>query len=307
MGCVWRAEDLLLGVYVAVKVLEPGLANGPNAVAPFAAEVLATSSVRHPNVVRLLDEGSDGRLPFLVLELLEGETLAERLQRERSLGMPRLLPLFRQLCSGLQAVHDAGFVHADLKPDNVFLTGPRGAEQVKLFDFGVAVTHPPARTAVGAGVRARTRPLLGTPAYMSPEQLRGDSPLDPRSDLWSLAVIAYECVLGRRPFHATDLQGLVAAITALPAPVPSRLARIPGGFDAWFARGVARLRDERFDSALAAADALATLCSVAVAGAGARPACAPALERTRPITAVRDRCALGPVSRPFPLAPSGSG
>jgi serine/threonine-protein kinase len=174
-------------------------------------------------------------------------------------------------------MHGLGIVHRDLKPENIFLV--EGDELLaKILDFGVArVDDHALLSTLTPGTR--TGDLLGTPNYMSPEQLQDRPGLDRRSDVWALGVIAFECLLGRLPFVANHMAGMILAICSRPLPVPSLIAVVPRGFDAWFARACARELDRRFPTAKAAAAALQALCQPRSAEAprsDAEPADAPA-------------------------------
>src|SRR5262249_7064998 len=144
--------------------------------------------------------------------------------------------------------HQSGIIHRDLKPDNIFLVEGEDDEPVaKVLDFGIAKATD--EFAVSLASKTRTGALLGTPFYMSPEQAQGSMVIDFRSDLWSLAVIAFEALVGRRPFESEALGDLLLKICALPLPVPSRLASVPAGFDAWFAKAANRDPSQRFGTA----------------------------------------------------------
>src|SRR6478609_4557196 len=152
-------------------------------------------------------------------------------------------------------------VHRDLKPDNVFLVRNDDAEITKVLDFGIAkATVAPGSLGAAASSATRTGAVLGTPYYMSPEQAEGARSLDHRSDIWAMGVIAFECLLGRRPFDEETLGGLLLAICARPIPVPSHFGPVPAGFDAWFARVCSRDLAQRFGSARDAASELKRIC-----------------------------------------------
>ncbi|HKO91641.1 MAG TPA: serine/threonine-protein kinase, partial [Polyangiaceae bacterium] len=199
MGSVWRAEHLGFRAPVAVKLMDRGVGLDPDALARFHREAHSAATIRSPHVVQILDHGVDdiSNMPFIVMELLDGETLGERLTRERTLSPERTASVIGDVCRALGRAHPAGIVHRDLKPDNVFLVRDE-QEFAKVLDFGVAKSRP---YALGVGETTRTGSLVGTPYYMSPEQMRGAKELDSRSDLWSVAVMACECITGRRPFE----------------------------------------------------------------------------------------------------------
>jgi serine/threonine-protein kinase len=271
MGTVWRAEHLTLRSGVAVKVMNQRIADHPDALARFQREAQAAAALRSPHVVSVLDSGVHDGAPFVVMELLEGESLDQRLRRVGRLPFEETARIVTQVARALTRAHEAGIVHRDLKPANVFLQHNADEELAKVLDFGVAKlasmeTNP--LTSTGA--------VLGSPHYMSPEQARGRRDVDRRSDVWALGIIAFECTTGRRPFESAVLGDLLLKICTDPAPPPSTLASVPAGFDAWFARAIERDPDRRFQTALELSDALSALVpapapaqSVSVAGAGA--------------------------------------
>jgi serine/threonine-protein kinase len=192
------------------------------------------------------------RLP---LPPLEGETLSARLLRVGKLTPRETAALLEQVGRAVTKSHAAGIVHRDLKPDNLLITADAGAETVKLLDFGVATTPTPHVDSLTA-----TGDLLGTPYYMSPEQAEGTRRVDHRSDLWALGVIAFECLLGRRPFQGQSFSEVILAICKGAPPIPSSLGPVPAGFDAWFARACAKDPESRFENAR---ELTARLCAVA--------------------------------------------
>jgi len=232
MGEIYRARDTRLGRDVAIKVLPAEFASDPDRLRRFEREAKATAALSHPNILDVHDVGTTDGEPFLVEELLEGESLAERLAKG-ALPAGDALVVAVQIARGLAAAHEKGIVHRDLKPANVFLT-TRGV--VKVLDFGLAkeaeavpvrevetLTHAP----TGATEFGR---VLGTVAYMAPEQARG-MPVDPRADVFALGIVLYEMVAGAQPFHGKTAADTVAAIlkgdpAPLPAAVPSQLASV---------------------------------------------------------------------------------
>ncbi len=246
-GTVWRAQHLVLEAPVAVKLIDPEIAEDEIAVERFLREAKAAASLRSPHVVQILDYGVDDGQPFIAMELLEGETLAHRIKRVGRLEAAEALRILGHVARAIGRAHDAGVVHRDLKPENVFLIRNDDEEIAKVLDFGVAKLD-----ANKLGVQStatRTGSLLGTPFYMSPEQVLGNKEVDRRSDLWSLGVIAFEMITGRRPFVSDGLGDLVLQITVHPLPVPSQFAPVPLGFDAWFARVMTRDPGGRLASA----------------------------------------------------------
>jgi serine/threonine-protein kinase len=252
MGSVWLAEHLSLASPVAVKLIASDFGTCEERRQRFLREAHAAAALRSPHVVSTLDYGVDGDTPYIVMELLEGESLAGRLVRLGRLDAGRTELVLRHVSRAVARAHELGIVHRDLKPANIFITRNEEEEIVKIFDFGIAKTEA---TEDHTSPRTRTGSLLGTPAYMSPEQLEGKR-CDHRADIWAMGVIAYECLLGQLPFAGSGLGGLVLAVCTDPLPVPSRHGAVPKGFDEWFLRACARVPEQRFASAREAAHEL---------------------------------------------------
>jgi eukaryotic-like serine/threonine-protein kinase len=247
MGSVWSAEHLQLRSKVAVKLIVPRYADDPGMLSRFVREARAAAGLRSPHVVQILDSGIDEGRAFIVMELLEGETLAQRLERDGRLSPSQTANLLTQVARAVTRAHEANLVHRDLKPENIFLVTNEEETVVKVLDFGIAkqVTGDEAEP---PSTRTDTGRLMGSPYYMSPEQARGRE-VDLRADLWALGVVAYECLLGKRPFRGESLGEVILAICSEPLPVPSEQGEVPPGFDAWFAKATARSPSERFASA----------------------------------------------------------
>ncbi|HJL28417.1 MAG TPA: protein kinase, partial [Polyangiaceae bacterium LLY-WYZ-15_(1-7)] len=212
MGAVYEAEHRTIGRRVALKRLHPELATDAHAVNRFQREARAAGGTGHEHVVDILDLGfAEDGAPYLVMELLAGESLAARLERERQLPEERAARIAGQVLSALEAVHARRVIHRDLKPDNIFLTRRgRQRDYVKVLDFGVSkIGVPEGRTEVGL---TRTGTMVGTPHYMSPEQARGVKKLDHRVDLYAVGVILYECLSGQLPFDADNYHALLQSI-----------------------------------------------------------------------------------------------
>ena len=257
MGSVWRAEHLQLRSPVAIKLLDVAIANNPQMLARFMREAQSAALLRSPHVVQVLDFGVEDGTAFIAMELLQGESLGERLKRLKQLPVEDMIRLLTQVLRAIGKAHEAGIVHRDLKPDNIFICTEE-PEFAKVLDFGVAkVTGGELSGALG------TQPgmMIGTPYYMSPEQIKATG-VDARSDLWSIAVIAYECLVGLRPFTGEELGELVIAICTGSVPLPSQTAQVPPGFDEWFVKGTERDRERRFASAREMADELINLSAV---------------------------------------------
>src|SRR5262249_4957788 len=272
MGEVYRARDTRLGREVALKVISDGAALDPERLQRFEQEARLAGSLNHPNLVVVHDVGSDGGAPFLVTELLEGESLRHRLSRGR-LPLRTALELGAQIAEGLAAAHARGVVHRDVKPENVFLTS---GGRAKLLDFGIAkLTAPKAvegtrnlldTTLAPEGVGTRPGAVLGTPGYMSPEQVRGD-PVDARTDIFSLGTVLYEMVAGAPAFPAGGLVDSGPPILqAEPPPLPES---VPPLVDLLVRRCLEKEPARRFQSA---ADLAFDLGAATVPTAGtARP------------------------------------
>jgi hypothetical protein len=260
MGSVWVADHLALHTEVVVKFMAADLAWSADAVARFSREAAMAAQVRSPHVVQMLDHGAtkDGR-PFIVMELLDGCDLAKHLRvRGGRIPLDEAAQIVAQVAKALARAHERGVVHRDIKPDNVFLCDHGTGELfVKILDFGVAKAKQAGVSPLAGGTESGA--MVGTPYYMSPEQIFG-SPVDLKTDLWSLGVVAYEAVTGARPFQASTVGALAIAIHSSPLPIPSALVpELPPAFDRWFARACARDPSERFGSAKELADALANV------------------------------------------------
>jgi serine/threonine-protein kinase len=200
MGEVWRAADLVLGRPVAVKLLPAGYAQHPETLARFRAEARHAAAVSHPGIAQVYDYGdaSEGQPPFLVMELVDGRPLTQLLAAG-PLGQERTLDLIAQVAAGLAAAHAAGLVHRDIKPGNLLVSA---TGTVKITDFGIAY-------AAGSAPLTLTGTVIGTPAYLAPERLAG-AIAGPASDLYSLGIVAYECLAGAVPFAGTALEVALA-------------------------------------------------------------------------------------------------
>jgi len=270
MGVVYLAEHVRLARPVAVKIMSDRLAADSNALGRFQQEAETVSRLAHPHVVSILDfdRTRDGR-PFIAMELLQGESLAARLQREKLLAVPEAIRIAAQIASGLAAAHQVTIVHRDLKPGNVFLVAAVGeAPFVKLLDFGIS------RSARDSGGFTREGDLVGTPFYMAPEQVAGEvGQIDHRADQFALAAITYEMLTGYTPFDAANLVAVLHRVVAdEPAPVTRHAPWVPAAMHRVLLRALAKKADERFPDVSAFASALAEAARGApsVVPAGAR-------------------------------------
>jgi serine/threonine protein kinase len=248
MGSVWRAHHISLNAPVAIKFISPLIVEDEEALGRFMLEAQSAAALRSSHIVQVFDFGIDDGTPFIAMELLVGESLAERLRRVGTLSPVETGRVLSQVARGIQHAHTTGIVHRDLKPDNIFLTVEGDHEVAKVLDFGIAkATTKELRGHASAETRAGT--LLGSPYYVSPEQAEGERDIDHRSDLWALGIVAFECLTGKRPFEADSLASLLVRICTHPSPRPSDLAKVPAGFDAWFLRATSKDRSRRFQSA----------------------------------------------------------
>ena len=221
MGVVYGAHHPRIGKKVAIKVLSPLFCGDPTTVERFEQEARLVNEIRHPNIVDVFQFGElpDGR-SFFVMEWLEGEGLGARVEKG-ALPPAETIEILDVICDALEAAHEAGVIHRDLKSDNVFLVKGRNQTRVKLLDFGLAKLA--ASHDGGAMVKTQTGVLMGTPAYMSPEQARGKN-VDHRTDIYALGCLAYKMLTGHLPFNADNAMDVLVQQLSLPAPSPTRLA-----------------------------------------------------------------------------------
>lgn len=271
MGTVYRAEHMTLHAPVAVKLVDPTLLDPSSqdrseVISRFLREAQSAAALRSPHVVQILDHGIDHGIPYMVMELLEGETLEERLARIGPLPFAMTAEIIVHVARALGKAHEVGIVHRDLKPGNVFITKNDEDEIAKVLDFGIAKwTGSPGGP--GAATETKVGFMVGTPAFMSPEQASGIHEVDYRTDLWAMGVIAFQCVTGKLPFFSDAVGELILQICAKPIPVPSKVARVPEGFDVWFAQAVQRDRSRRFKTAREQAEALRLILTTPAAEA----------------------------------------
>jgi Tol biopolymer transport system component len=269
MGEVYRARDTRLKREVAIKVLPAGISSDPDRLRRFEQEALATAALNHPNILAVFDIGTHEGAPYLVSELLEGETLREQLGRGK-LAVRKAIDYGVQLARGLAAAHEKGIVHRDLKPENLFVTKDG---RVKILDFGLAkLTQPQSASDPGAPtIGGETEPgvVMGTVGYMSPEQVRGQG-TDHRTDIFSFGAILYEMLAGKRAFQKTTSADTMSAIlNEDPASISQITTNIPPALQRVVHRCLEKNPEQRFQSASDLAFALDALSETSGYGSGA--------------------------------------
>ena len=269
MGEVFRARDPRLGRDVAIKILPPGFAADLDRLQRFEQEARAAAALNHPNILGVHDIGTSGEAPFIVSELLDGETLRERLAAG-PVGTRKAIEYALQIARGLQAAHGKGITHRDLKPENVFVTSDH---HLKILDFGLAkLTRD--QSAVGGASAHPTSPsptepgaVLGTAGYMAPEQVRG-LPVDHRADLFAFGAILYELLSGRRAFgRGTAAESMAAILNEDPADLSTSRAPAPAALQRIVARCLEKRAADRFQTASDLAFALESLSDASVVSA----------------------------------------
>jgi tRNA A-37 threonylcarbamoyl transferase component Bud32 len=249
MASVWLAEDRKHHRTVAVKVLANELIDNAEAVQRFNMEAETIARIPSPYVPRIYGHGTlDDGTPFMVMELLEGVDLDTYVRTHRRLSMKAAVRVVTQVAAVLTETHRLGIVHRDVKPENIFVTG-RGDDLVaKLFDFGIAKIPESGR--LGAARLTQMNALMGTPNYMSAEQLMSAKDVDARADLWSLAVVAYLTLTGKLPFEGETFGAVCVSVHRGIFERPSRLcADLPPEVDAWISKALSRNPDARFQTA----------------------------------------------------------
>ncbi len=250
MGRVYRGEHTAMGKPVAIKVLHAALGRNQEAGIRFQREAVASGRLDHPNIVNVTDFGvlENGAL-YLVMELLEGESLGQRLAREKRIPWSDALAIMRGVLLGLRHAHDRGVVHRDIKPDNIFLANKDGEGVVKILDFGIAKLYAgnlDDQNATRAGL------TVGTPKYLSPEQAVGGA-ITPACDVYSASVVLFEMLVGRAPFEAEDALALLSSHAGADVPRFEELApdlEVPDGLEALVRHGLEKIIADRIDSTL---------------------------------------------------------
>lgn len=250
MGHVWRAFDENLQRNVALKLMSSSLLTSATAKARFDREALAIAKLQSPHVVQIFDAGVDEGAPFIVMELLDGEDLESRLERAGKLSIGSMRKLVDEIAKALTAAHAREFVHRDLKPANIFIAKDDALQEThKILDFGVVALLVDMNETENDFRVTTAGAIVGTPLYMSPEQIRS-SYIDRRSDLWSFGVVLYKALTGVVPFKAPTVGALMVMICMDPHVAPSKLVdSLPPGIDDFFAKALAKDPDKRFQTA----------------------------------------------------------
>lgn len=260
MGSVWVARHQLLDTNVAVKFMEKSIAENESARQRFEREAKAAALIKSPHVVQVLDYGIEDGAPYIAMELLDGEDLDHRLARGGPLTIDKAYVILEQVGKALRRAHELGIVHRDLKPSNIFLSKHGDEELVKILDFGIAKDI----TATTSASATSTGALMGSPSYMSPEQIRETKQVDHRSDLWSMGVILYEVLTGRLPFDESENIGkLLVSICTDPVLPPSVLVpTFNVDVDRFFEKALSRDRNTRFQTMSELVDAFGVCAGV---------------------------------------------
>jgi serine/threonine-protein kinase len=253
MGSVWVAEHLTLKTRVAVKFVLAELGSSADVLERFEREAQAVATIKSPHLAGVLDYGiNELGHPYIVMELLEGEDLASRMEREKQIALPVVAEIVSQTAKAVGKAHQLGIVHRDLKPENLFLIDVDGDVFVKVLDFGIAK-----RVAEKSKRMTQTGSMLGTPIYMSPEQMTNAKAVGPGSDVWALGVVAYHALTGEVPFDGETMAALAIAVDrGVYEPVTARVATLPPAIDAWMAKALQKDPADRFASVREMADRL---------------------------------------------------
>jgi eukaryotic-like serine/threonine-protein kinase len=259
MAAVYEAENVDIGKRVAVKILAAELITSRVVRERFIREARAAAAIRSPYICDVYDSGMFEERPFLVMELLEGESLYDLMTRVRQIDVETTVRIATHTARGLAKAHESNVVHRDLKPENIFLTkDEEGRLVVKIVDFGLAKFYEPTTPDAQTVRLTREGALFGTPAYMSPEQAKGKGEVDHRADLWALGCIVYECLTAQTVWNVEQgVAMILAQIASAPLPKPSKLRPdLPQSFDSWFTRALDRDPDRRYQTARELSDAL---------------------------------------------------
>jgi serine/threonine-protein kinase len=276
MAVVWRAHDRTLERPVAIKFLLSGDPRKRAALSErFLREARIAAAVRHRNVIQILDFGTHEDCPYIIMEALEGDTMADRFERGERFGFREVIDIAVDCLDGLAAVHDAGIVHRDLKPENIFLVHERSTRYAKLLDFGISRSTEGDRR---SAVTTSDGRIIGTPEYMSPEQARGVMDIDARTDIYSMGVVMYEALTGQAPYESPQIGDLLIKVVAGgAAPVDSLVPGVGAQVSQLVKKAMNVDPAFRFESAIAMRDALQSALHSTLAS----DAPGPTLPRTR--------------------------
>ncbi|MEP6590822.1 MAG: protein kinase [Gemmatimonadota bacterium] len=277
---VFKARDLRLKRDLAVKVLRPDLGLSPDLLQRFRREAETIAALRHPNIVPVYDVGEAEGLAYIIMPMIQGESLRAILDRDGAMPIPEVRRILREAASGLADAHDAGVVHRDLKPENIMLEGKE--KRVLLMDFGIAKIVGAASGDDGDPAEALTTTgiIIGTPQYMSPEQACGDKTIDARTDQYSLAVVGYRMLSGVLPFEGESTRAvLYKQLVADPSPITEKVPDLPAPMAAAVQRAMAKEPAERFESMREFGEMLGAETTMVTPGAAAKHAA----RRTSPL------------------------
>lgn len=310
MGVVYVGFHLELREHVAIKVLHPRRASDPEIVARFLREGRTAVKIRSEHVARILDVGTHDtghlKLPYIVMELLEGQDLAHRIDSGGALPVPLAVDLVFQTCEALACAHALGIVHRDLKPSNLFLIeGPDAKPFVKVLDFGISKISD-ARSPDSSRAVTTTSDVLGSPGYMSPEQMRATRDVDARSDVWSLGMILWEMVVGKPMFGSATFPEICAKVLhGNLVPVRDTGVDVPEGLAPVIERALATEPDKRHPTVLALSEALAPFLEGDAGPRVARVAnlSRPPSDRRSTMPSVPPPLAIGPTAPATPVNP----
>ncbi|MBN8615893.1 MAG: serine/threonine protein kinase, partial [Deltaproteobacteria bacterium] len=242
MGSVWRGTHAVTGRKLAVKILDEKFLANANVVQRFGREARAASSIAHEGIVEVLDlDQTDEGIPFLVMEFLEGESLAHRIDYGERMTEEQVVSLGAQLLDALHAAHESGVVHRDLKPDNIYVIPAARGERVKILDFGISWKDDEQDAKLTV-----TGSVLGTPHYMSPEQAMGDTDTDRRVDIYAAGVVLYECIVGAVPFEGANYNKLLRVILdSTPTPPSKRGVRLSPAVEGVILKALSKRKEDR--------------------------------------------------------------
>jgi serine/threonine-protein kinase len=268
MATVWLAQDRTLERPVAIKFLDVGARDRARMSDQFLREARIAAAVRHRNVIQILDFGMHEDIPFMAMEALSGETMADRFDRGAHFELREVIEIAVRCLEGLAAVHEAGIVHRDLKPENIFLVREATGVYPKLLDFGIS-KNVDKRSGRHSAIPTESGRIIGTPEYMSPEQARGVHDLDRRADIYGLGVVMYEALTGQLPYDAEHMTEVLMQVVAGGAPdVVMIVPEVGHAISDVIAKSMQREREQRYGSAIEMRSALLEAAQPLIAGGG---------------------------------------